>query len=270
MPEQGQKTLEELGLAAENTIYDYSWEYEGERERRLGGSHALVHALDVPWYGSDGFAGKLRFDEDRVDEQLDEVLAEAGDAEGHFVWITGPSTQPANVSDLLARRGLLPAIFWEGLALQDISWPYADPPEVRVEQLSAENIDDYIAVSMRDYMSDDVRIERLAAARRLIAAGQREAAVFICYFDGEPAGCSVMRVEANGIVYLRNAFVLDAFQGRGLYIAMVGARLALARAAGCVAAVVQAQRQSSAPILKKRGFVKVCELVGHSRGETKV
>src|SRR6185437_1590051 len=193
-----------------------------------------------------------------------------GDGERPYVWITGPSTQPPNVSDLLAARGLKPTIFWEGLALQDLAWPYPDPPEVRVEQLSAENVDDYITVSMRDYMSEDVRIERMAAAKRLIADGQREASVFIAYYNGEPAGCSVMRVEPRGVVYLRNAFVLDAFQGRGLYVAMVGARLAHARAAGCLAAVVQAQRQSSAPILKKRGFVKVCELVGHTRGETKV
>jgi GNAT superfamily N-acetyltransferase len=270
MPGQGQMTLEELGLAAEATIYNYSWEYEGERERRLGGSHALVHVLDVPWFGSAGFAGRLRFDEARVEEQLDAVLAEVGDADRPFVWITGPSTQPANVSELLAARGLKPGIFWEGLALQDLAWPYPVPPEVRVEQLSEQNVEDYITLSMRDYMGEDVRVERLAAARRLIADGQRQAGVFVAYYNDEPAGCSVMRVEANGIVYLRNAFVLDAFQGRGLYVAMVGARLVHARAAGCTAAVVQAQRQSSAPILKKRGFVKVCELVGHTRGETKV
>ncbi len=270
MPDHSQKTLEELALAAENTIYDYSWEYEGERERRLGGSHALVHVLDVPWFGSAGFAGRLRFDAAHVEEQLDAVLAEVGDAERPFVWITGPSTEPAGLSDLLAARGLKPNIFWEGLGLQDITWPYPDPPGVRVEQLSDQNIEDYITLSMRDYMTDDVRMERLAAARRLIAAGQRESSVFIAYINDEPAGCSVMRVEADGIVYLRNAFVLDAFQGRGLYVAMVGARLALARVAGCTAAVVQAQRQSSAPILKKRGFLKVCELIGHARGETKV
>jgi GNAT superfamily N-acetyltransferase len=263
-------TLEELGLAAENTIYDYSWEYEGERERRLGGSHAVVHVLDVPWFGSAGFAGRLRFDEAQVEEQLDAVLAEAGDAERPFVWITGPSTRPVSVSDRLATRGLKPSIFWEGLALRDLAWPYQDPPEVRVEQLSAENLNDYITLSMRDYMDDDVRTERLAAARRLIAAGQIEASVFVAYVDDQPAGCSVMRVEPSGVVYLRNAFTSEAYQRRGVYVAMVGARLAHARTAGGVAAVVQAQRQSSAPILKKRGFVKVCELVGHARGETKV
>jgi GNAT superfamily N-acetyltransferase len=270
MSVQDQRTVEELALAAENTIYEYSWAYEGEREQQLGGIHALVHVLDVPWFGSAGFGGRFHFDEAHAEEQLDALLAEVGDAERPFVWITGPSSKPANVSDLLATRGLKPTIFWEGLALQDLAWPYPDQADVRVEQLSDQNVDDYITLSMREYMGDEVRVERLAAARRLIAAGQCDAAVFIAYFGDDPAGCSVMRVESNGIVYLRNAFVLDAFQGRGLYVAMVRARLALARAAGCTAAVVQAQRQSSAPILKKRGFVKVCELIGHTRGETNV
>jgi hypothetical protein len=266
VPEQPRFTREELALAAENAIYEYSWTYEGERETLLGGDHALVHLLDVPWFGNDGFAGGLRFGEGKAEQQLDAVLTEVGDAERHFVWITGPSTRPANVGELLAARGLAPVIFWEGLALEDISWPYPDPSDVVVEQLRSDNVGAYIALCLRDNTDEAVRAERLAAANRLIGQGQREAQVFVAYVAGQPAGCSVLRVESNGIAYLRNAFTSSEFRNRGVYIAMVGARLAYAREAGCTAAVVQAQRQSSSPILKKRGFIKLCELVGHERG----
>lgn len=267
MSNPNQPTDQELAYAAEQTIYTYSWAYECERERLLDTGDALVHILAVPWFGDDGFAGRLVFDPETVTERLDTVLRQAGDAERRFIWITGPSSRPTNLSDLLAARGLAPLVFWEGLALRDLSWPYPEAPGVRVRQLTAESVDAYVdlCVGHGPKTDDAVRVERRAAAMRLVEAGQREAQVFIAYVDGEPAGCSVLRIEPDRIAYLRNAFTLEAFRHRGVYLAMVGARLALAREHGCVAAVVQAQGHSSAPILRKRGFIKVCELVGHAR-----
>jgi len=262
-------TDHELALAAEQTLYTYTWAYESERETPLDTGDALIHVLDVPWFGDDGFAGRLVFDPETVNERLDAVLRQAGDARRRFVWITGPSTRPTNLSDLLAVRGLPPCIYWDGLALRDLSWPYPEAPGVRVRQLTAESVDTYVdlCVGHAGTSDESVRAERRAAAMRLVEAGQREAQVFIAYVDGEPAGCSVLRIEPDRIAYLRNAFTLEAFRQRGVYLAMVGARLALAREHGCVAAVVQAQGHSSAPILKKRGFFKVCELVGHMRAD---
>ncbi|MGH2411236.1 MAG: GNAT family N-acetyltransferase [Chloroflexota bacterium] len=269
MSNPNRPTDQELALAAEQTVYTYSWAYESERETLLDTGDALVHILHVPWFGDDGFAGRLVFDPESVNERLDAVLREAGDAGRRFVWITGPSTRPANVSDLLAARGLAPHSSWEGLALRDLSWPYPEPSGVRVTQLTAATVDTYIDLCVEHGRTTDqvVRQERRAAALRLVEAGQREAQVFVAYVDGEPAGCSVLRLEPDRIAYLRNAFTKEAFRQRGVYLAMVGARLALAREHGCVAAVVQAQAHSSAPILKKRGFFKVCDLVGHARAE---
>jgi hypothetical protein len=66
-----------------------------------------------------------------------------------------------------------------------------------------------------------------------------------------------LRNEPNGVAYLRNAETLPAFRGRGIYLTLINHRLQVARAAGCTAAVVQAQVQSSSPILRKRGFRRV-------------
>lgn len=267
MSEARQLSDEELALAIEETIYTYSWAYEAERETLLDTGDALVHILDVPWFGNDGFAGRLQLDETRAEERLDAVLREARDAERHFVWITGPSSRPVAIGDLLAARGLTPVIYWEGLALRDLSWPYPDPARVTVRQLDSNLVETYVdlCVGHGEGVDPAVRAERLAAAQRLVASGQREAQVFVAFVDGEAAGCSVLRIEPNGVAYLRNAFTADSFRRRGVYVAMVGARLALAREHGCTVAVVQAQAATSAPILLKRGFVKLCALVGHER-----
>ncbi len=71
------------------------------------------------------------------------------------------------------------------------------------------------------------------------------------------AGCVVLRIEHNGVAYLRDAVTLPEFRGRGVYLTLVHHRLQVARAAGCTVAVVQAQVQSSSPILCKRGLRRV-------------
>jgi GNAT superfamily N-acetyltransferase len=52
--------------------------------------------------------------------------------------------------------------------------------------------------------------------------------------------------------------VLPRFRGRGLYRALVGARLADARARGIALATAHAREETSAPLLEKMGFETVC------------
>lgn len=258
-------TDEFLAREIERTIYDYSWSWEGEREQVIDTRDALIHVVAVPWFGHDGFAGRLIFDPDTVDARLDAVLAEAEVGGRTFVWITGPSSRPGDLADRLAARGLEGSIVWDGLALRDLSQRFELHPEVTVQQLSAGNAEEYATLCAQLSPDPGVRTERLAAAHRLIDAGQREAQVFMAYIDETPAGCAVLRIEPTGVAYLRNADTDPAYQGRGAYLALVAARLAFARQAGCTAAVVQAQTQTSSPILRKRGFERLCRLRGFTR-----
>jgi len=54
--------------------------------------------------------------------------------------------------------------------------------------------------------------------------------------------------------------VLPAYRGRGLYRALVAARLGHALARGLELATSQAQAATSAPLLEHFGFRAVCEL----------
>jgi GNAT superfamily N-acetyltransferase len=255
-------TDEFLAREIERTIYEYSWTWEGEREQLIDTGDALIHVLDVPWFGNHGFAGRLVFEPASVEERLDTVLAQAEAGGRTFVWITGPSTRPTDLHERLIARGLEASILWDGLALRDLSQPFEHNPEGTVEPLSEANVVDYATICARFSPDISVYDERLAAARRLLQAGQRDAQVVLARIDGTPAGSAVMRMEPTGVAYLRNAFTLPEFRGRGLYLAMIAARLAMAREAGCRAAVVQAQTHTSSPILKKRGFEALCQLRG--------
>jgi N-acetylglutamate synthase-like GNAT family acetyltransferase len=90
----------------------------------------------------------------------------------------------------------------------------------------------------------------------------QEVQIEVAHLDGEIAGFSVLRIEPNGVAYLRNAMTVPAFRNRGVYLSLVAHRLAVARTMGCTSAVLQAQAVTSAPILIKRGFKPVCRFVG--------
>jgi predicted GNAT family acetyltransferase len=61
-------------------------------------------------------------------------------------------------------------------------------------------------------------------------------------------------------VLLGGAATLPEHRGRGIYSALVAKRLTDARAHGRTAAVIQAVRASSAPIVAKLGFREICSL----------
>jgi len=258
---------EDLAREAERTIMDYSWSWEGEREHveDLGG--ALLRYLDVPWFSVDGTITHVNLDPARADEQLDAMIARAEEGGRNLWWTVGPSARPADVADRLVARGFERSIEWAGLALRDLSTPIPTNPDLVVEALSPSNCDEYAAfcVAAEPGQGPDVHDERLAAAHRFLEAGRGDTGIYLGRLDGTVAACVVSHLEPSSVVYLRNAVTLPEFRNRGIYLSLVAHRIAIARATGCTAAVVQAQSHTSAPILMKRGFERMCTIWGLTR-----
>jgi hypothetical protein len=244
-----------LASETERTFYDYSFAWEGEAEHIVTNSQYRLIELPVPWFSLDGVVERMAFDAKDVDAQLDALFAMVGDR--RFWWIVGPSSQPADLTERLVARGLQWTITWDCLALEDLSVEIPRNPDVLVEPLSWENVEAYAALCEAHEPGPGIREGRLAAAHRYLAMPRHDAHIYLASIDGRPASCVVLGIEPNGVAYLRNAFTLEQFRGRGVYLSCVAHRLAVARAAGCTYAVVQAQTKTSSPILQKRGFRRV-------------
>lgn len=262
-------TDEFLAREAERALLDYSWAWEGERELVENLDGAVLRWLEVPWSGIHGMVMHMSCDPDRVDQQLDRMIAQVEEGGRRCWWIVGPSAQPPDVADRMVARGLVKAVEWAGLALRDLSVPIPVNPDVVVEPLSRSNAEEYAAFCTTSDGTTDprVRAERLASAYRFIEANAPDTNIFLGRLDGTVASCVVSHIEPTGVVYLRNAETLPEFRNRGLYLTLVAYRLAVARSRGCTAAVVQAQTRSSAPILLKRGFEQVTTIWGLARPE---
>jgi GNAT superfamily N-acetyltransferase len=188
-----------------------------------------------------------------ADAVIDVAIAEYRALGVKFRWTVGPDSAPPDLADRLARRGLERgqtrgmARSTEGFAAGGAGGP------VRVDEVDASTLDDFTRVMAEGWDIDPGPLARVNEAA-LASEGHR---LFVARLDGEPAAV------AGYVAFARSAFllggvVLPRFRGRGLYRALVGARLEDARARGIALATSHAREETSAPLLEKMGFETVC------------
>ncbi len=215
---------------------------------------------DYPIPGPNSVAF-VRCRSDEAEEVIDEGRAFFAPCRIPFMWVVDPDTQPADFPKHLAARGVLPE---------------PDSPAVEVMVLGADadiGTDDVAGIETRDALadietfraSDAVNAEAFRAEprdpvmqeKRLAnqrAAGNRR--VLLATIDGEPAGSAGMTLYPPDGALINGGAVRPKFRGRGIYRALVAARLAIAREAG-VAGLAVWGGPMSAPILRKLGFETV-------------
>jgi len=206
----------------------------------------------------------LRFNAATVEAYLEQAIQRVESIVPWCLWVLGPSSQPDDLQQRLVARGFSARMEWEGLVLDDLSLPFSTTPMLVIEPLSWDNANAYATAIAGDADSPH-RAVLLAQVHRFLQMSPQKVQIDIARLDGNVAGYAVLRIEPNGVAYLRNAMTVPAFRNRGVYLSLVAHRLAEAQAAGCTAAVLQAQTTTSAPILIKRGFKPVCRLVGLAR-----
>ena len=81
--------------------------------------------------------------------------------------------------------------------------------------------------------------------------------LWVARCGGEPAA-TAGAVLFDRSIYLVGGVVLDGFRGRGLYRALVAARMRYARERGVMLATSHARAETSAPILERLGFETLC------------
>ncbi|MGE0403853.1 MAG: hypothetical protein AB7T06_44510 [Kofleriaceae bacterium] len=181
-----------------------------------------------------------------ADAVLDRTCAEYA-AEGvPFKWFVGPQTRPADLGARLEARGFC-GVPVRGMAIEPRAWTAPSPREVTVELVTPATLDEYNACFVEGWgipMPAGWRTTHASA----IDDGRFER--FIARIDGVAAGtCGSVRKER--CVYLVGGNVIAAHRRRGVYRAMLAARLARATVP---LAVTHAREETSAPILERLGF----------------
>lgn len=203
-------------------------------------------------------------------EEADEVIREARAtiAPRHLpvMWTLDPETEPAAFADHLAGHGIHPDPHGAEYAVMVL------PIEATVEGVAVDGIEirdaladlatfrSAAAVAAEAFMDrlsgDDPELIAMEERRRLNfkAAGNRH--LLLAMVDGEPAGSAGISVFPPAGAAITGGAVRPRFRGRGVYRALVAARLEIARQAG-VSGLVVWGGEMSGPILAKLGFEKV-------------
>lgn len=197
----------------------------------------------------------------QVEPVIDATIARY-DAHGiRFRWTITPDCRPHDLPERLTRRGFLgvrvvamAAEIAELLAREDL----AATPGLVVEQVDHHNLDRYIDVAARGWDTDPAPLRAYHRAILDDPTDHRNHC-FLAVRDGHGVGI------ANYTALARSAFfvggvVLPDHRSRGVYRALLGARLQHAAARGLGLVTTHAMATTSAPILTRLGFTPLCEL----------
>jgi len=192
--------------------------------------------------------------EETADAIIDETIMQYKRLGLRFRWTIRPGTKPADLADRLARRGLI-ATESLVMARATAGAPAEYEPFVTVEEVNLANVDDFTRVMAEGWGSDPAPLEALH--RRMLASPESRNRLFLARYEGTAAAVASY-VALKRSAYLIGGVALPAYRGRGLYRALVHARLRHAEARGLGLATSLARAETSAPILTRLGFEAVC------------
>jgi GNAT superfamily N-acetyltransferase len=227
--------------------------------------YRIVLQPDFPFPGPNS-ASWVRCGAEEADEVIAEVTALFGERDLPLMWVLDPDTEPAGFPEFLLAHGVRPDPHAPESAVMvlpidaHLDMPPVDGMELhdgladletfrRVDAVNAEAFGGRSPAGGPGYSA---QLER--RRQNQLAAGNRR--VVLATVDGEPAGSSGLSLYPPDGAIINGGAVRPKFRGRGVYRAMVAARLEMARDAGAAGLVVWGAPMS-APILGRLGFEKV-------------
>jgi GNAT superfamily N-acetyltransferase len=227
--------------------------------------YRVIMQRDFPVAGPNS-AAFIRCRAEEADALISEVTAMFDVRRLPLMWVLDPHTEPANFADYLVARGFVPDPHGAESAVMVVPTPERFDAEAVTGIVLHDGLADLETFRSVDAVNaeafagrrggDDpaylAQLERRLRNQRAVP-GRR---VLLATIDGEPAGSAGLTIYPPDGAILNGGAVRPKFRGRGIYRAMVAARIEMAREAG-VPGVGVWGGSMSAPILERLGFRKV-------------
>jgi GNAT superfamily N-acetyltransferase len=247
---------DERARYCEAMLYDYEPEWRPDGLIELDRPDVL--AWKRGWRLGQNRVAYAKWSETEAERRIDELLGFFGDAP--FNWNVGPSSTPADLTARLVRRGLVldPRRRMMTVALP-LSVDRLAPGDVRIVEVR-DAATARLGLELAHHESGELESD-LKERLQYLELATRRGGFLLAYIGETPVANASYRYSADGrCVYLTGAETVEAFRGRGVYKALVAYRAARAVERGCTLAAILANRETSAPILARRGFADHGEL----------
>jgi len=233
----------------------------------------------TPSFRDGGFNGVecSSLGEAEADAIIDATLAQYRDLGLKFRWSVLPESTPKDLGARLERRGLTKSMaraMFARTSAADVSFDAETGPihpDVAVEEVDESTVDTFTRLMAIGWNVEAGPLEK--AHRIIFSEPHRKQRLFLARYRGhEAAVASYVICEPtpnsssappSGSAYLLGGLVLPEFRGRGLYRALVSARLRDVRARGVLLVTTQARETTSAPILERMGFRTACRFANY-------
>lgn len=197
--------------------------------------------------------------DDEIEAVIERTLAEYAGLGLRFRWVVDPDSRPRDLAERLARHGLRGEA-GRALAGPTTVAPGSPPAGITIERIDRAGLPTFERVMAAGWALDPAPLRPYYLA--LLDDPDRNR-LYLARWHGEPAAVGAQTLFARS-AYLTGGVVLPGRRGRGLYRALVAARLRDAAAAGITVATTHARAATSAPILERLGFVAVCDVTSFS------
>ncbi len=209
------------------------------------------------WAGVSGLRMASPEDATRAHTEISRLV---GDIE-QVVWNVGSSATPAALADDLRTLGLRdpdppmdPTCV--AMVLTEEPAPFGGLDVRRIESLEEHRAGLEILLAA-DTWTDRAAADERARAEEVYAERTRRGGYqWLAWHDGLPVAYACAEATTSGL-FLSGGATLPTARGRGCYRALVRARWDEATQLGLPGLAVQAQHDTSAPILRNLGFVDV-------------
>ena len=212
----------------------------------------------------------IRCRPDEADEVIREARATIAPRHLPVMWTLDPETEPPDFADHLAAHGIHPDPQGSEFAVMvlpidaTLEAPPVDGLEIRDALADLPTFTSAVAAGAEAFgqvpsplQARGAKEEMAMLERRrlnMLAAGNRH--WLLALVDSEPAGAGGLALFPPGGATVNGGAVRPKFRGRGIYRALVAARLEIARRAG-VAGLAVWGGDMSGPILAGLGFETV-------------
>lgn len=191
-----------------------------------------------------------------VESAVDDVLARARDLGTEALWWVKLGA-PAGLDDLVRARGGVADEILDVLALDLAGHRPGGPRDELTLRWESDlaTVRDSHAVAV-DVFGGDLPPEdqlRVLADRGRADVAEGRGGTLVAYLDDRPVGTGGLSL-VDGVARLWGGAVREEFRGRGVYGALLAARLAYGIGHGARMALVKGRVETSGPILRRAGF----------------